>query len=364
MDFSRLTETLVDLNDTEVFLKEFLCLYPEYRIALVGQSGAFDSDYDRLIYRIRSKWKEKFPNKAFFLEDSFYNLKEDFFIPSGENVCIIKNLRYMPMILHSHQFIEVNYVVSSSGSLIIHSDGRIPLEDGDIILCPPGFAHCFNAQSDSSIIVDFLLRITTFDTVFFNLLNNNNYLSALFSNALYRPSKGCILWHCKEDSELQEIILLACKESQAIEKYHDKMLELLVMQFFLILMRKHEQEAIFSIPYITDSDEQFRTLLNYMQTHYQSITLPQLAMQYNYSERHIIRLLKNHSGKNFSQLLTDIRMNRAIQLLKNPSVSISRIATQLGYSSKNYFIKVFQTTFSVDPQSYRKQLEENTTAQI
>ena len=358
MDILKLTDHFAGLNDIEKFLKEFLDEHSEYRTAVIGLDDSRESDYNRLMRLLKNKWERQFPERPFFLEGSSYNLEEDFFIPPQENVRMIKNLRYLPFILHSHQFIEVNYVISSNGSSMISQDKTIPLENGDIILCPPGFIHCFHTQNDESMIVDFILRITTFDTVFFNLLNNNNYLSALFSNALYGSSQGCILWHCGEDDRLRDLVAAAYEESHSSEKYCDKMLELLVMEFFLLLMRNHEQDAIFSVPYPNNPDEQFRTLLNYMYTHYQTVTLPQLAMQYNYSERHVIRLLKKHSNKNFSQLLTEIRMNKAIQLLKNPSFSVSAIASQLGYSSKSYFIKVFRNTFTFDPEDFRKRLEE------
>ena len=60
----------------------------------------------------------------------------------------------------------------------------------------------------------------------------------------------------------------------------------------------------------------FRSLLNYMQMHYQTVTLSKLALAFNYSERQIIRIFKKNTGKGFSELLTEIRMNKAIQLLK------------------------------------------------
>ncbi len=88
-----------------------------------------------------------------------------------ENVTMRKNLRYMPLLLHSHQFIEINYVLKSSGSVMITRSGNLPLNDGDIILCPPKFDHCFKTHDDNSIILDFFIRVTTFDAVFSQLLN-------------------------------------------------------------------------------------------------------------------------------------------------------------------------------------------------
>ena len=76
-----------------------------------------------------------------------------------------------------------------------------------------------------------------------------------------------------------------------------------------------------------------------MQMHYQTVTLSKLALAFNYSERQIIRIFKKNTGKGFSELLTEIRMNKAIQLLKNKDIPINGIASMLGYSSTYYFNK-------------------------
>lgn len=358
MNVRNIPDNLTELNIYERFLKQFLEKYPEYQTKRIGISEAGEYEDHRLIRVMRKKWDEEHPDIPFFLEGNLYNMTENFFIPPEENVCVIRNLRYMPLLFHFHQFIEANYVVHSGGSSLISADRTLPLEDGDVILSPPGFSHCFHAMTDDSIIIDFIIRVTTFDTVFFNLLSGNNYLSALFSNALYGSSRGCILWHCREDSLLLDMVITAYRESRSSAKYHEKMLELLVMQFFVLLMRNHEQSAVFPTPYLSNSDEQVQALLNYMYTHCQTVTLSSLAMQFNYSDRQVIRILKKYTGKTFSQILTDIRMNKALQLLRNSSLPSARIAVLLGYSSKDYFRKVFQNTFSSDPEVFRKQLEE------
>ena len=65
---------------------------------------------------------------------------------------------------------------------------------------------------------------------------------------------------------------------------------------------------------------------------------------------------KKSTGKGFSELLTEIRMNKAIQLLKNKDIPINGIASMLGYSSTYYFNKVFLETFTFSPESFRKRI--------
>lgn len=343
------------LNATEEFLRNFLEKFPFYKTQIINPL-VNEQEYLYLLHLLEREWNRKNPDKPFFLTGSSEHLSEDFFIPEYKNVCILKNLRYMPLLMHSHQFIEIDYVLKSDNSLLIDSDKSILLQDGDIILCPPNLQHTFQAQNKNSIIVDLILRITTFDTVFFQLLNNNNYLATLFSNVIYGDSNGYIVWHCKNDPALKQLLLKVWDEWERKAKYYDKMIELLIMEFIITLMRSYENKAIFSASYINNSDENFRALLNYMQVHYQTVTLSKLTMAFNYSERQIIRILKKNTEKGFSELLLDIRMNKAIQLLKNNEIPVNNIASMLGYSTTYYFNKVFLETFTFTPESFRKRI--------
>lgn len=176
----------------------------------------------------------------------------------------------------------------------------------------------------------------------------------MFINALYGSSTGYILWRCEGDKQLEGLVLHMYEEWNKTDDYKDKMLEILIMEFFVTLMRCHEKEAIFSAPYGEHADERFRVLLNYIYTHYQNATLSQMAMMCDYSERQVIRLLKKHTGKSFSALLQEARMKKALSLLKNPEAQIHIIASRLGYSSVGYFTRVFKQTFTFSPQDFQK----------
>lgn len=356
MDKDTMIQELLVLNEYEQFLKNYLEKNPDMGQNVIGLSGNPELEFEHLRHVLEKEWKKGTHDSPFFLTDVSYYLNEDEFVPKDKHVNVIKNLRYFPLTLHSHQFIEVNFILKSGGSFIIGPDRAVPLSDGDVILSPPGYLHCFKAQNEASIIIDFIIRVTTFDTVFFNLLNGKNYLSSLFLNTLYNPSNGFIMWHCQEDAQLEEIVLRAYKENQNTEKYSDKLVELLVMEFFVLLLRKYEDVAEFSTPYLGNSDKNFQALFNYMQSHYQTISLTELAMKFNYSERQLIRVLKKQSGKNFSELLLDIRMRKALELLKDLSIPVSKIASMLGYSSNSYFTKVFTKTFTFTPEQFRERI--------
>ena len=154
------TNSLLQLNPIESFLKNFLEKFPSYQDKIITPARN-EHDYNYLLHLLEQEWKQKFPDNPFFLNGSSTYLSEDFFIPHDKNVCVLKNLRYMPLLLHSHQFIEINYVMKSDSSIFIDNETSVSLMDGDIILCPP--VHIIPGAS--SLILSFaqlhLIRLSS-----------------------------------------------------------------------------------------------------------------------------------------------------------------------------------------------------------
>jgi two-component system response regulator YesN len=49
-------------------------------------------------------------------------------------------------------------------------------------------------------------------------------------------------------------------------------------------------------------------------------------------------------------------MNMATNLLKNPNISISSIAAEVGYSNYSYFVSTFKKIYGLTPTQYREKL--------
>lgn len=69
---------------------------------------------------------------------------------------------------------------------------------------------------------------------------------------------------------------------------------------------------------------------------------------------HISRLVKKRTGCCFSEYLTRMRMERAVTLLENDTLTIDEISFLCGYNYTSYFIKVFRNYFVDSPTHYRE----------
>lgn len=93
----------------------------------------------------------------------------------------------------------------------------------------------------------------------------------------------------------------------------------------------------------------------YIESHYsETISLETIAGQVYLNPIYFSNLFKRETGKSFTEYLTDFRMKKAKEMLRNGNDHINEIAVALGYSNARYFSKVFKKEVGVKPTDYRK----------
>ncbi len=86
---------------------------------------------------------------------------------------------------------------------------------------------------------------------------------------------------------------------------------------------------------------------------HRDVTIRDLADAIYLSERQTNRVLQELYGTTFKQKLIETRIQRAMQLLRSTSLSISEIAEQCGYHSPVGFHTAFRQMTEITPAKYR-----------
>lgn len=68
---------------------------------------------------------------------------------------------------------------------------------------------------------------------------------------------------------------------------------------------------------------------------------------------YLSRLMKQELGMPFAKYLTSVRINGALQLMRDPDMRIRQVAEMVGYSGGNYFSTAFKKVLGVSPADYR-----------
>lgn len=103
------------------------------------------------------------------------------------------------------------------------------------------------------------------------------------------------------------------------------------------------------------NDKLIASIINYIEKNYDNpdLCLNVIASHFGISDKYLSDFFKEQTGENFSSYVEKIRMNHALELLKDESLSIGYIAKKSGYNSTNTFYKVFKRNFGVSPGAYR-----------
>ncbi|MDF2543313.1 MAG: putative response regulatory protein [Herbinix sp.] len=94
--------------------------------------------------------------------------------------------------------------------------------------------------------------------------------------------------------------------------------------------------------------------IGYIEKNYaRKLTLSDVAEKTYVSQWHLSKLLNLHTGQNFSEILNDIRIREAKELLKNPSLRIGDVAEMVGYVDMAHFSRMFKKILGIPATEYR-----------
>ena len=100
-------------------------------------------------------------------------------------------------------------------------------------------------------------------------------------------------------------------------------------------------------------DERYIAMLNFIQANYKTVSLADMAAQFNLTEPYISKYIKEKSGKTFGELVTNAKMKKARTLLRNSITTVENIAIEAGYQNVEHFNRQFKKLYGMTPLEYR-----------
>lgn len=85
-------------------------------------------------------------------------------------------------------------------------------------------------------------------------------------------------------------------------------------------------------------------------------TIQALSQKYAYSERHLNRIFKEHSGISMKHFARIVRMNSVLQTLEKKPLSLTMSAYDNGFYDQAHFIHDFKSVCGVTPKKYLSNL--------
>lgn len=107
----------------------------------------------------------------------------------------------------------------------------------------------------------------------------------------------------------------------------------------------------------SSAQRQANLAIDYMQKNYgdSELGLNQICEYLNISTSRFSSVFKEATGKTFTEVLTNIRMEKAKQLLRQTSLKNYEIAERVGFSDPHYFSIAFKKTTGMTPKEYARE---------
>ncbi len=254
---------------------------------------------------------------------------------------------------HTHEFIEMVYILGGSG---IHGiDGReYAVSHGSLLFINYRQIHYLRSEHQMEIC-NILLDP---EWISEKLLDSENAFELLTLSSFSYFQKevntdmAMIRFDANERKTVERMIEQMKEEQRNKLAGYDTVLKSLVNIFLTMVFRKMSNESVQSTWKMTPE------FLEYIRAHCaEKLSLQTLAKECFYNPAYFSRLFKEHYGFTVSDFISQSRLDKAMQMLKDSSLSAEEIAYSAGFSSKGAFYKLLKDKTGCTPAEYRKKVK-------
>lgn len=129
----------------------------------------------------------------------------------------------------------------------------------------------------------------------------------------------------------------------------------LMTRLLIGLKRSLQSESARRVrPQVGVSREMIERLEAFMRHHlHEPLTRQQLADAVHLSPSHLARVFRSATGQTLHQRLSELRLQRARELLLESTMAITQIAQEAGFQSFSHFTSTFKADVGVTPSKFR-----------
>ena len=255
--------------------------------------------------------------------------------------------------LHTHDFIEIVYILSGRMTQII--DGQsYDVTRGDLLFMNYGCTHSFLASEVSD--TSYVNILFSPETISENITPSNalSLLALTSFNALSSDGGYGILTFTGEERRRLENIVLSM---HAEFKGKDQGWEDVVKNYFNILLTYMLRQSNNLGGVAVDGI--WRELLKFIEENLETkFSLAGLAQKCFYNPSYFSRMFKEKFGMPLMEYITYKRLDKAAELLTSSSQSVEDICRSVGFSDRSGFYHAFSRRFGMTPQQYRKSVQK------
>ncbi len=271
------------------------------------------------------------------------NLHEPFSI-------VFKTLDECPKQDHQHNFFELVYIVSGTGTQRINNN-NFNYFAGHMFLITPEDTHAFDISTTTEF---FFLRFNDIYIKNSGLLNENiQRLEYILQNANHQP--GCILKKQSDKSLVSPMVQAISRELLNRDIYNQELVQQLVNTLIIIVARniaKYLPEQV-----NLGTEEKAMDILQYIQGNIyypEKLKAETISEKFAISNAYLGRYFKRHASETMQQYIANFKTKLIEHRLQFSDKRINEIADEFGFTDESHLNKYFKKQRGSSPSAYRK----------
>lgn len=273
-------------------------------------------------------------------------------LESGKLIQVRPHTRFVHFPKHTHNYIEMIYMCSGMTHHVVDGED-IFLKEGELLILNQKAEQEIFPAGEEDIAVNFIILPEFFDYTLKMLGEEKNLLRDFVVDCLMGRDERSGYMHFKVAGVLpvqnlvENLIWTIWNRQPNRRSINQATMGLLFLQLLNHLdsmeTRREQQDQRLVIE-----------VLGYIEEHYRDGELLELAKQLNYDFYWLSKEIKKQTGRTFTELLQEKRLNQAAYLLQNTAKTIQEVGLAVGYDNQSYFYRIFKERFGVTPKKFRE----------
>ena len=287
-------------------------------------------------------------DRSLYMDGSRDVISGEKLLEKGKLIAIRPHTRFIAFPEHTHDYVEIVYMCAGETRHTVNGK-PVTLRRGELLMLGPNARQSIEAAGERDIAVNFIVRPAFFSGTLPFLGEEETPLRRFVLRCLTGENEaGCLLFHAAEVLPIQNLIenlLYTVMENTPNKR---GILQMTMGLLFAQLMNHTD-----ALQFETQEQNALFSVLRYIEEHYRDDSLTEIAGRLHYELPSLSRLIRQRTGKNYTELLQEKRLSQAAWLLRNTAGNVDEIANSVGYENISYFHRLFAARFGLSPKKYR-----------
>lgn len=287
-------------------------------------------------------------DRSLYMDGSRDVISGDKLLPPGKTITIRPHTRFVAFPEHTHDYVEMVYMCRGQTTHRVNGQ-TIVLRTGELLMLGQNARQSIDAAGEEDVAVNFIVRPAFFSGTLPFLGEEETPLRRFVVSCLTGENEaGYLLFRVSDVPSIQNLV-----ENLLYTLLEDTPNKRGILQMTMGLLFAQLLNHTETLQFETQEQNAVFSALRYVEEQYRDGSLTEIAARLHYELPSLSRLIRQKTGKNYTELMQEKRLSQAAWLLRNTDKNVDEIANSVGYENLSYFHRLFAARFGQSPKKYR-----------